>query len=531
MLYPSRLMSDRMVRLVGRKGWWYALVILLVLAVRFLCDGNLTGNELTKLMDARLALDPGWLPGAAGRGLEAGDRQLLFRWLVGPLLHHGGFYVTSLVGRLAGYALLAAGLALLFRRLELPLLAGLVAVLVWAGQPSLVAGEWILPGFEPKVFSYGLALLALGGLLAARPPWRTMAALLGLSVSFHVLVGLQATAATVFTGWLMRRDARPALGTAGQAVVLWLGLSALAVAPAVQHLAGTSLLAGVPDPGAPPASAIYVFLRAPHHLDPACWPGGWWWRPLISVVLLAAVYRVTESRAVQRLILYAGAALVPFLAGLLVARFDHDGRWLQYYWFRYADVMVPLITVLALARVVVELGRRGPPWTRRLALVAWLPALAWFGVQARNLALAVPRLQAVAECGPGRSHRWAETCAWIRGHTPEQAVFLVPPWEAESFPWLARRPMVGTFKQVVLSGGLPAWYRKMTDLGGFPEPWPVRGYEARNALAAAYTNLTEVRAQVLMETYRADYFVTGTGRAYAWPLLYRNPDFTVYRKP
>ena len=515
----------------SRGAGWSALVILLVLVVRFLGDGNLTGNELTKLIDARIASDPGWLPGASVRGLEAGDRQLLFRWLVGPLLHHGGFYVTSLAGRLAGYALLAAGLALLFRRLGLPLLAGLVAVLVWAGQPSLVAGEWILPGFEPKVFSYGLALLALAGLLAPRPPWRTMAALLGLSVSCHVLVGLHATAATVLTWWMIRREVRPEFRTAAQASALWLVLSALAVAPALQHLAGTSLLAGAPEPGAPPASAIYVFLRAPQHLDPAHWPDGWWWRPLVAVVLLAAVYRVTDAGAVRRLILYAGAALVPFLAGLLVARYDHDGRWLQYYWFRYADVMVPLVAVLALARVVVDLGRRRPAWSRRWALVAWLSALAWFVVQARNLALAVPRLQAVAECGPGRSHRWAETCAWIRGHTPEQAVFLVPPWEAESFPWLARRPMVGTFKQVVLSGGLPAWYRKMTDLGGFPEPWPVRGYEARHALAAAYTNLTEARAQALMETYRADYFVTGTGRTYPWPVLYNNPDFVVYRKP
>lgn len=510
---------------------WSALIVLCFLTARFLCDGNLTGNELTKLVDAQIALDPGWLPGAISRGLEAGDRQLLFRWLVGPLLEHGGFYVASLVGRLVGYALLAVALAALFRRMGLPVLAGLVAILVWAGNPSMVAGEWMLPGFEPKVFSYGLALLALAGVLAPRPPWRWMAALLGLSVSFHVLVGLHATFATVVTGWLARRDTWPDKQRFSQSVLLWFALAALAAAPILQHLTGTSVLAGMPEANTPPASAIYVFLRAPHHLDPSSWPPGWWWRPLILVSLLMAARGLTADPAVRQLTRYAGVALVPFLIGLVVARVDHDGRWLQFYWFRFADVMVPLITALVVFRVTLEWIRRWLGSCRYLALAAWLLVLGWLGVQVRVMVQAVPRLQAVAECGPGRSHQWAETCAWIQAHTPRDAVFLVPPWEAESFPWLARRAMVGTFKQVVLSGGLPAWYRKMTDLGAFSEPWPARGYEARHALTEAYAGMSAERTRALLEKYRADYVVVGAQHDYPWPMLYRNPDFAVYQRP
>lgn len=512
--------------------WLTAALVLLALALRYLLDGNVTVNELTKFIDARIALDPGWLAGTVPAGLEAGDRQWLFRWLIRPLLENGGFYLTSVVGRLAGYALLALALALLFRRLRIHVLFGTAAVLVWARYPSLVAGEWVLPGFEPKLLSYGLAWLALAGTLAPQPRWPAVATALGLAVSLHVLVGLHATLATLVTAWLTRRD-RPVSGRAGGvALMVGLLLSLPAAGPVWQHLTGAGALVGTPEPGTPPASAIYVFLRAPHHLDPASWPAGWWIPLAGSLVVLGAGYRVVSSREVRGLIVYAGATLLPFAAGLGLARVDHDGRWLQYYWFRYADVTVPLAVALLVAHGAsagwarIRAGRRAG-----LEVAAWVLAAGWLVLQAAGQAERWALLSAVAQRGPGGSSRWAETCLWIREHTPPEAVFLVPPHGAESFPWLARRPMVGTFKQVVLSGGLPRWYRKMTDIGGWPEPWPVRGYEAQRRLGEAYARLTPERARTLMETYQADYFVTGTGLAYDLSPVYRNPDFAVYRKP
>lgn len=42
-------------------------------------------------------------------------------------------------------------------------------------------------------------------------------------------------------------------------------------------------------------------------------------------------------------------SLIPFVAGVAIAFFDHQGTWLQYYPFRFGDMMLPLTTSLLLA--------------------------------------------------------------------------------------------------------------------------------------------------------------------------------------
>lgn len=505
---------------------WIALLLCLIGLIR----DNVSSNELTKFTDAMYYADPSWVPGLFPSGPDPGRRQWLYQLLASPLLAHGGFLFASLVGRLAAYLLLAAGLASVKRALGLRMLYFAPVVVLLDRLPSMAAGEWITWGVEPKVFSYGLILLALGPVLrGTASPLRT-ALLLGLATSLHVLVGLYAALAIAPLQAVQARSRR----SGAASVVLFLLASSFALRPVFVHLLQS---ASARVAGELPASFIYVFLRAPHHLDPASWPSTWWLRLTAYVLLLAFSYialrrstgtddtRTTE----RRLLIFAAVAMLPFVAGLAVAPFDREGRLLQYYPFRFGDVMLPFATCVMVARLGQHLagGRAGRLVTAaaRAAVTAMLALLLYRFAGDARLLLRFP--------GPAQdvSQAWLDCTSWIRANTPPEALFIAPPRESATFPWLARRRMLGTFKQVTLSGGLQEWHRRMSNLAATDGPWPVRGWQAAEWIAGRYRELDTAQVRHLMGTYNAACFLTAAGHRVDLPCVYTNESFALYTSP
>ena len=136
-------------------------VVFLWLCLAGLLRGNVTANELAKFEDALYYSEPANAAGFYPAEPDPGRRKWLTEFLLGPVLRHGGFLAASIAGRLAGYALLAAGFTGLARALGLRLVLLLPLLLLWRHVPSVAAMEWIIGGIEPKVFSYGLVLLVL----------------------------------------------------------------------------------------------------------------------------------------------------------------------------------------------------------------------------------------------------------------------------------------------------------------------------------------------------------------------------------
>ena len=500
----------------------------------FLCliglfRNNVTENEVSKFTDAMVYADPAWVPDLFPPDAEPGRRQWLFQTLVAPLLAHG-FLITSIVGRLAAYLLLAAGLISLKRALGLKGWLLIPVVFMMDRFPYLAAREWIILGVEPKVFSYALVLLAFGQILRPAPSLTAVAILLGLATSFHLLVGLYATFSLVILllGQGIWRGRTLAEG--GRALGAFLLASAFALRPLAAHL---SQQATDPAPGQFSSSFIYVFLRDPHHLDPASWPTGWWMVPAIYVTalllggwLLRARGDAHTRRITNGLLLLALGSLIPFAVGLLIAPFDDQGRLLQYYPFRFGDVMVPMITYLMVA-LSLQLGW-AKPWVRRSSATACaalaLTLLPGFFRQLR----ALPEY-------PGPAQRvtaeWRDITAWIRHTTPPGSLFITPPRNSTTFPWLARRRMLGTFKQMTLSGGLPEWHQRMSAMAGWSGPWPMRGWAAASWLEERYLGLDTEQARALMQRYGASYFLTRRDHSLDLPLVYANPAFALYAAP
>lgn len=327
------------------------LAVMALINLKFLLNDNMgSTNEVDVLPLAKQYVNPSWISEDWYLNQPPGYR-LLFEILFGRLILAWGFLVTSVLGRLLCYGLVALGLVLIGRRLNLslPLLLLAVGLFIYTNRgQGIAASEWLLGGLEAKSVAYGLVLLAIALMLMAQ--YRIMALTLGLATSFHVLVGGWAFIAVL--GWLaLRWKTRiESIWYLGLLLVIYLSASAFAIKPVLEQLFAP-LPTGLGKP-----SYIYVFLRLPHHLNPLSWSSDWWIKPTVYLLLLTLSFvllwrqepdRLSEHYiACRSLFELTSISLIPFILGIAIAPFDNQGRLLQYYPFRLGDVMLPLNTCL-----------------------------------------------------------------------------------------------------------------------------------------------------------------------------------------
>lgn len=496
-------------------------------------------NEVDILPLAKQYADPTWIPGDWYLNQPPGYR-LLFLALFGRLTVIWGFLATSMIGRLLCYSLVSSGLVLLGGRLglSLPLLMLAVGLFLYIGRSQGVAArEWLVGGLEPKSVAYGLLLLAVGLMLEGC--YRSMALMLGLAASFHVLVGGWAFLAVV--GWLVlrRKTDFANIRYLGSILGIYIVASAFAVLPVLEQLFTPT------PPGSVQPSYVYVFLRLPHHLTPLSWVATWWLEPLMYLlVLVLSVGLLWRQRQLKFSEQYAARmglaeftliALVPFILGLVVAPFDSQGNLLQYYPFRLGDIMLPLNTCLlfacALEQTFTGKARRG------LLLVCIL-LLSWMcSTQAVRFQKRLLDLDQFPSMQQGVDPEWKALCAWVRSHTPKNAVVVSPPTEFDNFTWLAERPTIAKFKLLPQTkAGIVAWYERLIDLSGDLYLWPTvangedHRKEINKKLTTGYNHLTTAQVENLMVKYRANYFVTRIKHQLDLPIVYRNSLYILYGK-
>jgi hypothetical protein len=384
-----------------------------------------------------------------------------------------------------------------------------------------MAGEWVVGGFEAKGLAYVFVVAALERLVRRR--WGAAIVLLGGAAFFHVLVGGWMIAA-LWLGWLMsaRRssgsdEGRPRLVALlpALAVAILLGLPSLI--PAVR------LSWGVPQEVAAEANRIYVFERLHHHLDPTQFPIEKVVAHLLLLAWWAVLYwQIRGDVRLRRLgSVVFGAIVVSAAGGVIsaVAHFapDAGGALLRYYWFRAADVLVPLGASLAAVFLLARL------WDRRPIAAAWLltAALAvaaihfgtlWY--QRRTAPWPRCDLRETAE----RYAAWRDVCRDVRQHAPKEAVFITP-LDRQTFHWYAERREVFNYKDIPQdAASIIEWDRRFDALDPPVEPPP--------SFSLAQRPLNELRAAA--RRFGASHLVTEAEPRLPLPLFYQNGVYAVY---
>ncbi|MFW6125108.1 MAG: DUF6798 domain-containing protein [Pirellulales bacterium] len=510
-------------------------------------------NEPYYLSKAIHYWQPDWIEGDFF--LDTADAHTVFYLTFGWLALWLGPTALAWTGRAITWSLLAwawrrLSLAVVPRRWWSVLSA---AVLVTCLEHGHMAGEWLIGGVEAKGFAYLFVVLALADLVRQR--WTRCWILLGIASALHVLVGGWAVVATA-VAWRLERRRRPSLtqmlpGLAAGGLIALLGLLPVLL-----------LNRGTPAEVVTWANEIYVYVRLGHHLTIEAIPPWFLARFVLLTVLWLMLWRLIAgsnpaagAAAVSRRLLreasrvhrFVVGAVVIAAGGALISWLRPGGMaWsaalLRFYWFRLADVAVPIGAALATTQAAV-LGIAaisGPDRPRR-------PRWAYVGLSIAALITLGSATYLLSRAGemtfpqPPRAFRisrhrtfegrlhdfiaWRDVCRRIAAseEIPRDGRFLTPRL-AQTFKWYARRPEVVNWKEIPQdAAGIVRWWRRIRKIHA--KPHARRRIRWYNSLARQGPR----RLRALGRRYDADYAVTFARPPLPLPVVLRNDRYVVYR--
>ncbi len=505
------------------------LEIALILVIFFVAGGAPVPhvNEAHYLAKAKHYWNPAWCAGDLF--LESADPHLLFYWTIGVLTKWFSLPTVAWLGRIMAWG----GLAWAWQRLSWQIVSVkylsvvtamlLVTLITWGN----FAGEWVVGGVEGKCFAYVFVFWALAEL--ARGNWLRVWPLLGVASAWHVLVGGWSVIAALVVWGLEDKESRPTLRVMIPALLLGGVLSLPGVLP------GLMLSSHAPESIREEANQIYVFQRLPHHLAPLTMSRAELlshsWRFGLLLAAFLWLWRACgrlPSRSLPQLVRiqrFAGSCVVFGALGIVgeFATWNYpalSANLLRFYWFRLADIAVPLAISLSAAWLFSLVVHRRTPAVLLLGIVAIVAPAA--------LLLETAVLRGLDNTAPSDSKisdrfAWQEACNWAREHTPEDALFLIPRL-GQSFKWYAERPDFFNWKDVPQDpGSIVEWFRRYQDIYMHENEWGEQ---------VPYRSLGEVgteRIRELASLHGIDFVLAREYPPLALPVVFENAWFTIYQ--
>jgi hypothetical protein len=483
-------------------------------------------NEAVYLTKARHAADPAWAAGDFF--LETPDAHGVFYLLFGPLAATLPLEQAAWVGRALGW--LAVGIG--FWHAVAPVVAttwgriAAAALFSLALRHTTMAGEWVLGGCEAKVFAWAFVLGGVGEWLRGR--FATAWLLCGVATAWHPIVGGWALVALTLAGTSQRWQWPNSWQTA--VIVAGLALAAVGVLPALRLSVGADAATRAA------AAKIYVVERLNHHLLLRTFAEAFVARHLLAAAVWWIVSRLApQTVARQRLTAFTLGALAISVTGAGVSLLEPVAPnaalgLLRFYWFRLADVIMPLALAASVAAVLENDAASArafglAPRMLRLAMTVLLV----LDVAAQWAHWPLPGRPALAARADSKVDPagWADICRWVRDHTPVDACFLTPRGSA-SFTWRTDRREVVSWKNSPQDpASLVAWRNRITDC--FAPRTSLAGMEQSTVA------LGPARVLLAAERYGATHAIVPLDAPRLAELpgerLYDNGVYAVYRLP
>lgn len=481
------------------------LEITLISLLFLLYVGPLTPevNEAHYLSKARHYWNPSFAP--ADHFLNSGDAHGVFYWSFGWVTTLVSFPSAAWIGR----AICWIGIAFAWQRLAWLLLPKpwVSVLLVAAGLAGIhythMAGEWLIGGVEAKCIAYSLAFWGIGDAMLGR--WNRAWIWLGAASGFHVLVGGWMVVCLMIS-WMLCPSHRPHLKSMLPGLFLGGAISLIGVIPLlVLNWGVDSLQSGW-------ASYVYVFERLSHHLVVHRFALALKVRFAVTAMAWATTaYLLRDLTRARILNAVVFGSMVLVLVGITIDqvfvywRMDYvtAAKLLRLYWFRLADVLVPVALALNVGLLTVRFRGTYPHMMQ--AVIACMVLVVGIGLSLRFVerwsATIAPADLSSQVSSP---EEWETVGYWIEANTPKDAVFLTPRLQS-TFKWYAQRAEVVTTKDVPQDDlSLLQWRARRVDIH-----W--RPYHERTSLSLAALSESEVRE--LAEKYGFQYVVVDSDLA------------------
>jgi hypothetical protein len=522
-------------------------------------------NESHYLTKAKHFWDPSF--GAGDMFLESGDAHWFFFATVGGLTHLFSLPLATWLGRLLGWLALAVGWCYWIRQIWPYWLAGALTAPLWLAALTWghLSGEWVVGGCEAKVFAYASSLLGLAEIFRRR--WSLAWIYFGTASAFHVLTGGWITLASLLSYLCLARPG-PSQGVTSDSKT-----SPLARESPFRLLVGLCLGGCLALPGLLPAlllnrgvdiataergAMIYVYQRLAHHLSPMHFAAERWYHFAGLLLLVAATWQLHRSvrqgdaskpdqplpqpplRLPQPFLWIVAWVSIFALAGIAIdlGLSSWATNWsaclLRYYWFRWNDVIWPMLLVGLAAQLCAR-------WTFPQAAIGWLPSMLLATLLAvpgiailveRNLATRRSQLPPADHASLVFRHEstaaqqqvyqdWLDACYWIRANTPANALCLTPRFQ-QTFKWYAQRAEIASWKDAPQDTlHLIEWERRMLEI----YPRDEAGYGIP---------MSDEHLRAMYRRYRMQYVVVDRrfqSSPPLLPLIYSNDTYAVFEFP
>lgn len=495
-------------------------------------------NEAHYLCRLKSYWDPSWCSGDLF--LDSPEAHLTVVWLFGWMTYFFSLSTIAWIGRLISWSLVAfAWQKLSFAVLPRDWFAPLSAALMLVGtEQTHLAGEWIIGGFEAKSLAYGFVLLGLGAAVSNR--WNLAWIQLGIASAMHALVGGWSVLALMFAK-LSCTENRSFKSFSSMMPGLLIGgtIGMLGVLPAL------FINQGIEPKVIREADQIYVFFRLPHHLAILNKDADWILERGFRHAIILALFIITQMqlRKIQLPNPYALYLVRRFALGALflsiIGFTIHLIGWsnpawsaslLKYYWWRLADIALPVAVSLSLA-VIVANQLKAQSRRAIVTLVGCL-ALATWGIGKHTLDRLEARDVPPADMRMRDHAAWLEVCDWASENTQSTDLFLVPQ-STHTFKWNAGRPDVASYKDIPQDAeSMVEWHRRLHDVFhmGYWEDGTKRWAPSLSALGTQ-------KLIMIANRYGASYAISQNPlNQYGYPIqanvslpvIYRKGPYTVY---
>ena len=477
-----------------------------LLGVIFLFAGKPVpySNEYSYLLRLKNLYNPNYLAHDI-TFFTATNEYWLFEHIFGLLTFVFSIEVVGWIGRIVCWSVLLFALMRLGKRWKIPTWMISVSIFLWLyfGQ-SIVADEWMFGGFEAKCVAYICLIFALD--LICEKKDIPAAILLGLTFSFHPIVGLWGIAAAVPAFLICRRDILQTVK-----ITLIAGIfSLIGLIPLLQMRANSVL---------PTTENLKYFqlVKFPFHFDPFDWS-----RSAIVLLLIMSAFCLTihfqtkKSEPPAFLTAFLTILGVFFVSGVLL-RFFEQYELLEFTPTRVFSVFIVLFFLFYLSKAVQENLLKKPLQIALLVPIIFLSF--WNKLPARGF----EQVRSTYEIWNQKQDDTASAFVWLKNNAPKNALIIAPPWRYDFWYLSERAEVVNYYKPIMAD--VSEWQTRVENLTGKAKIED--GIREDEELAEFYYKLKKEEIDRLAAEYKAGYLISKT--EYSYPVVFSKGKIKVFR--
>ena len=364
-------------------------------------------------------------------------------------------------------------------------------------------------GLDTKVFAYGFVILSISySLKSDIKKWLVFS---GLAISFHILIGFYNLLIFLPLIIIYQTKSKKLIKDTIKLLPYFIIPASIGIYGIIYQLIIAS--ENISNIG----WDIYVNIRVPHHTIPSLFSRKIWVFQIIFSTTNIYILLKTKVVKIKLLSIYALTTVGISLTGLAVFFLFGNSYLLKYYFFRFTDTMLPLLTIINLTYFICEVIRTYSTKTKKL--ISYLVVAIIISVFVFNMKLLFSEYHTYSIHKPYDT----EMITWVKNNTTTNDVFIVNP-NSDMFYINYERPMFVSWKHSPQNNNdIIEWYNRLKLLNGEND------FTTLSEVKTNYENLTEKQILTIKKNYgNLRYIIVAKPKYLDFNILHETPNNTLY---